>query len=60
MEWVGVLIIIVVIASFSTWIRSEASEDRREIFSLIKAIESEIKDFHGRLCALEEKMKNKD
>jgi len=46
------------------WNRSEANSDRREaasdrkdILNLIKAIETEMKDFHGRLCAIEERNK---
>lgn len=37
--------------------RSEAAADRRDILQLIRAIQEEIKDFHGRLCSLEEKNK---
>lgn len=39
------------------WNRSEANADRRDIMQLVRAIQEEIKDFHGRLCALEEKNK---
>lgn len=39
------------------WKRSEANSDRRDILQLIHAIHEEIKDFHGRLCAIEEKNK---
>lgn len=45
------------------WCRSEAREDNRrsedKINALIEAIHLEMKDFHGRLCALEEKNKEK-
>jgi hypothetical protein len=37
------------------WNRSEAREDMRMVCGILKAISDEIKDFHGRLCALEEK-----
>lgn len=37
------------------WCRSESREDNRRIENLISAIQQEMKDFHGRLCALEEK-----
>lgn len=40
-------------------IRSEASADRRDFLHLIREIQAEIKDFHGRLCAIEERGKNK-
>lgn len=41
------------------WCRSESREDNRRIESLINAIQQEIEDFHGRLCALEEKNRDK-
>ena len=49
-----------IIAMF-LWIRSEANADRREIdnkyTALLEAIHLEMKDFHGRLCAIEERRK---
>jgi hypothetical protein len=39
------------------WNRSESRQDMRAIVTLISAINLEIKDFHGRLCALEEKLR---
>lgn len=35
--------------------RLESKEDSRRIESIITAIKDEMKDFHGRLCAIEEK-----
>lgn len=60
-------IIISMIVMF-LWLRTEANADRRqnqanndlirqETNQLISAIHQEIKDFHGRLCALESKRK---
>jgi hypothetical protein len=37
--------------------RQNADVDRREIVGLIRAIQDEMKDFHGRLCAIEERSK---
>jgi hypothetical protein len=37
--------------------RAVAAEDRRDILMLIREIKEEMKDFHGRLCAIEEKKK---
>lgn len=37
------------------WNRSETRDDNRAIVSLITAIHTEMKDFHGRLCAIEER-----
>jgi hypothetical protein len=39
--------------------RAEAKEDIRRMEGLLAAIHAEMKDFHGRLCALEEKSKGK-
>ena len=38
--------------------REEAVADRREMLNIIREIQAEIKDFHGRLCAIEEKRKS--
>lgn len=39
------------------WNRSESRNDNRAITALVTAIKDEIKDFHGRLCAIEERNK---
>lgn len=39
------------------WSRSESREDSRRIEGLVASIQAEIKDFHGRLCAIEERAK---
>lgn len=45
------------------WCRSESREDNRQLearmSALIASIHEEIKDFHGRLCTLEEKNRGK-
>jgi len=45
------------------WARSESREDNRRIentvTSLLTAIKDEMKDFHGRLCAIEERTKER-
>ena len=38
-------------------IKTEAAADRRDILQLIKNVQDEMKDFHGRLCAIEERNK---
>ena len=38
-------------------LRTEAAADRRDILQLIRGIQEEIKDFHGKLCAIEERNK---
>lgn len=61
--WIQVLAIIFANASISIsmffWLRTEANADRRDIAGLIREIQVEIKDFHGRLCAIEERNKGK-
>lgn len=45
------------LSSRSDWRKTDQKieEHRRETNSLIQAIHQEIKDFHGRLCAIEER-----
>lgn len=53
MDWAQVLAIIVtnaaIVVPLFFWNRSEANADRRDMINLIKSIETEMKDFHGRL-----------
>ena len=39
------------------WNRSESRADIRLMLGMISSIEKEMKDFHGRLCAIEERNK---
>jgi len=65
MEWFQVLITIIglligngaIIIPLFLWNRSESRADTRRCEDLIAAIKEEIKDFHGRLCAIEERRK---
>lgn len=70
MEWTQFLILIATLGGLFLWNRSEArndyrdlketqAQDRKEILNLIRAIEQEMKDFHGRLCAIEERNRGK-
>lgn len=62
MDWMQFGILIVTVGGF-IWTmktdmnayRAEASADRRDMLQLIKSIEIEMRDFHGRLCAIEER-----
>ncbi len=54
-EWTQILVTIAAISAMFLWNRSESNADRRELTSVVKAIQEEIKDFHGRLCVLEER-----
>ena len=55
MDWIQFVIFFIGVFGIWGWQRSESNNDRREIMSLIQAIQAEIKDFHGRLCAIEER-----
>lgn len=60
MDWVQVLAIIGSNIALFLWARTESRADYREIRGLIDAIHQEMKDFHGRLCAIEENRRSKD
>ncbi len=47
------LILLVTIAGLFFWSRTESREDSRRIEGVVDAIRQDIKDFHGRLCAIE-------
>ncbi len=49
----GLSVVISVLGLF-LWSRGESSSDRRATEAILKAIHDEIKDFHGRLCKIEE------
>lgn len=59
MDWIQFATFMIVNLVFTLtiwlWNRAESRTDHRQIIDLITAIQAEIKDFHGRLCALEEK-----
>jgi len=55
MEWTQFFILIVTVGGLFFWNRSESNNDRRDMLTLIKAMEKEMRDFHGRLCSMEGK-----
>lgn len=59
MDWIQVLTIIGANLGVFLWIRSETRNDMRtfetELRSWKNEINTEMKDFHGRLCAIEER-----
>ena len=59
MDWIQLFTVIGTNFALFLWARSESKSDYRECRQLIDAIHQEIKDFHGRLCAIEEKVKDK-
>lgn len=72
MEWGQVIALIAVNVTLSgimiglfmmnrndmTSYRADAAADRRDLLQISRNIQQEIKDFHGRLCAIEERNKN--
>jgi len=63
MEWMQFIGFILTIGGLFFWSRTESNADRREIHSILREMQQEMKDFHGRLISLEErylKMKNKE
>lgn len=66
MDMIQVLTLIgVAIANIGTtitlfiWSTNRAEENRKESLMLINAIQQEMKDFHGRLCTIEERHRSK-
>lgn len=59
MDWTQVFTIVGANIGIFLWLRSESSADRREIHSILRELKDELKDFHGRLCAIEERNKEK-
>jgi hypothetical protein len=64
MDWIQFALFAIGVFGMFFWNRSESRNDMRHmdtkleaIRSLVDAIQKEMKDFHGRLCALEEKGK---
>lgn len=57
MEWLQLVTMLVGFAGMFLWSRSEAQADHRRCLDLLEAIKNEMKDFHGRLCAIEERIK---
>lgn len=59
MDWTQFAIFIFANLGFTLtlwlWNRSESRSDNRRALDLIEAIKDEMKDFHGRLCAIEER-----
>lgn len=59
MEWTQFFILILTVGGLFFWNRSESNSDRRDMMNMINSIHDEIKDFHGRLCAIEERNRGK-
>ena len=59
MDWIQFTIFIGSTVGLFFWNRSESRSDMRHMFAIIDGIQKEMKDFHGRLCAIEERNKGK-
>jgi hypothetical protein len=66
MDWTQFSIMLITMAGLFFWCRSESRSDVRHMEAIAKgnsdmilAIHQEMKDFHGRLCALEERQRGK-
>ena len=59
MEWAQLLTVVGANLAMFMWARSEAREDQAEMRIIMKSIQDEMKDFHGRLCAIEERNRGK-
>ena len=55
MEWIQIISVFLANAGLIVWFRAESRADWRHCDAHIKAIHDEMKDFHGRLCAIEER-----
>lgn len=66
MEWTQFIILVAAMAGMFYWNRTEARADarhfdnetkqlRREMIDIMRSMETEMRDFHGRLCAIEER-----
>lgn len=64
MEWTQLILLIITISGLFIWNRTESRTDARHMDAKLKsntdliiAMHEEMKDFHGRLCAIEERNK---
>ena len=66
MDWVQFTLLFIGIGGMFAWLRSdialnrsESAADRRDILQLIRSIQDEMKDFHGRLEKQDAEFKGK-
>lgn len=59
MDWIQVATIITANFGLFLWAVRQSRTDFLHIMRLIENIQNEMKEFHGRLCAIEERNKNK-
>ena len=54
-SWIQITSLFLANAGLIIWFRAESRNDWRHMDAKLDAIHEEMKDFHGRLCAIEEK-----
>jgi hypothetical protein len=59
MDWTQVLTILAANMAMFLWSVRQSRADFLHVMRIIESIEKEMKDFHGRLCAIEERNKGK-
>lgn len=59
MEWGQVITIVAANFAMILWCMRERRSDFLYITKLIEEMKSEMKDFHGRMCAIEERNRSK-
>jgi len=57
MEWIQILTIVGSNMALFIWARSEARHDQQELRQISRDIQNEMKDFHARMCIIEERNK---
>jgi len=57
MEWLQILIILGSNLALFIWARSEARHDQQEIREIIRSIQEEMKDFHGKMERIDAEFK---
>ena len=66
MEWIQLILVLATFVTLFTWNRTESRTDarqmqqqieanRKETQALIEAIREDVKDFHSRLCIIEDR-----
>ena len=63
MDWIQFSVFFVgnIVFTLTLWLwnRSESNNDRRDMMNILREMKDEMKDFHGRLIAIEERAKSK-
>jgi hypothetical protein len=57
MDWYQILALVGPTVTLFLWSRSESRADSRRVEYLVAAMNTEMKDFHGRLCSIEAQWK---